>query len=76
MGIEIFAIIFIAFTFIILLSGIPVAFVLSGSALLFSFIGISLIGVSIGYLIGFYSKNFFNIRITFLNSNFQFFCLN
>ena len=40
MGIEIFAIIFIAFTFIILLSGIPVAFVLSGSALLFSFIGI------------------------------------
>ena len=40
MGIEIFAITFIAFTFIILLSGIPVAFVLSGSALLFSFIGI------------------------------------
>ena len=40
MGIEIFAIIFIVFTFIILLSGIPVAFVLSGSALLFSFIGI------------------------------------
>ena len=40
MSIEIFAIIFIAFTFIILLSGIPVAFVLSGSALLFSFIGI------------------------------------
>ena len=40
MGIEIFAIIFIIFTFIILLSGIPVAFVLSGSALLFSFIGI------------------------------------
>ena len=40
MGIEIFAIIFIAFTFIILLSGIPVAFVLSGSALLFSFTGI------------------------------------
>ena len=40
MGIEIFAIIFIAFTFIILLSGIPVAFVLSGSALLFSLIGI------------------------------------
>ena len=39
MGIEIFAIIFIIFTFIILLSGIPVAFVLSGSALLFSFIG-------------------------------------
>ena len=40
MGIEIFAIIFIIFTFIILLSGIPVAFVLSGSALLFSLIGI------------------------------------
>jgi len=40
MGIEIFAIIFILFTFIILLSGIPVAFVLSGSALLFSSIGI------------------------------------
>ena len=40
MGIEIFAIIFIVFTFIILLSGIPVAFVLSGSALLFSLIGI------------------------------------
>ena len=40
MSIEIFAIIFIAFTFIILLSGIPVAFVLSGSALLFSLIGI------------------------------------
>ena len=40
MGIEIFAIIFIVFTFIILLSGIPVAFVLSGSALLFSFTGI------------------------------------
>ena len=42
MGIEIFAIIFIVFTFIILLSGIPVAFVLSGSALLFSLIGIML----------------------------------
>ena len=40
MSIEIFAIIFILFTFIILLSGIPVAFVLSGSALLFSSIGI------------------------------------
>ena len=40
MNIEIFAIIFILFTFIILLSGIPVAFVLSGSALLFSSIGI------------------------------------
>ena len=40
MSIEIFAIIFILFTFIILLSGIPVAFVLSGSALLFSLIGI------------------------------------
>ena len=40
MDIEIFAIIFILFTFIILLSGIPVAFVLSGSALLFSSIGI------------------------------------
>ena len=40
MSIEIFAIIFILFTFVILLSGIPVAFVLSGSALLFSFIGI------------------------------------
>jgi tripartite ATP-independent transporter DctM subunit len=40
MSIEIFAIIFIVFTFIILLSGIPVAFVLSGSALLFSLIGI------------------------------------
>ena len=40
MGIEIFSIIFIVFTFIILLSGIPVAFVLSGSALLFSLIGI------------------------------------
>ena len=40
MNIEIFAIIFILFTFLILLSGIPVAFVLSGSALLFSSIGI------------------------------------
>ena len=40
MNIEIFAIIFILFTFIILLSGIPVAFVLSGSALLFSSVGI------------------------------------
>ena len=40
MNIEIFAIIFVLFTFIILLSGIPVAFVLSGSALLFSSIGI------------------------------------
>ena len=40
MSIEIFAIIFILFTFIILLSGIPVAFVLSGSALLFSSVGI------------------------------------
>jgi len=40
MSIEILAIIFILFTFIILLSGIPVAFVLSGSALLFSSVGI------------------------------------
>ena len=39
MSIEIFAILFIVFTFLVLLSGIPVAFVLSSSALLFSLIG-------------------------------------
>ena len=39
MSIEIFAILFVVFTFLILLSGIPVAFVLSSSALLFSLIG-------------------------------------
>ena len=42
MSIEVFAILFVLFTFIILLSGIPVAFVLSGSALIFSSIGIVL----------------------------------
>ena len=40
MDIEVFAIIFIAFTLLFLLSGIPVAFILSGSALMFSLIGI------------------------------------
>ena len=39
MSIEIFAILFVVFTFLVLLSGIPVAFVLSSSALLFSLIG-------------------------------------
>ena len=39
MSIEIFAILFVVFTFLLLLSGIPVAFVLSSSALLFSLIG-------------------------------------
>ena len=39
MSIETFAILFVLFTFLVLLSGIPVAFVLSSSALLFSLIG-------------------------------------
>ena len=43
MSIEIFALIFILFTFAFLLSGIPAGFVLSGNALLFSLLG-SLIG--------------------------------
>ncbi len=42
MSIEVFAILYISFTFLVLLSGIPVAFVLSGSALLFSSIGVLL----------------------------------
>ena len=40
MTIEIFAVMFISITFILLLSGIPAGFVLSGNALLFSLIGI------------------------------------
>ena len=43
MSIEIFALIFILFTFAFLLSGIPAGFVLSGNALLFAILG-SLIG--------------------------------
>ena len=43
MSIEIFALIFILFTFGFLLSGIPAGFVLSGNALLFAILG-SLIG--------------------------------
>ncbi len=39
MSIEIFALIFILFTFAFLLSGIPAGFVLSGNALLFAFLG-------------------------------------
>ncbi len=40
MSVEILAILFVFFTFLFLLSGIPVAFILSGSALIFAFIGI------------------------------------
>ena len=40
MSVEILAILFVLFTFLFLLSGIPVAFILSGSALIFAFIGI------------------------------------
>ena len=39
MSIEIFALIFILFTFVFLLSGIPAGFVLSGNALLFALLG-------------------------------------
>ena len=40
MSVEILAILFVLFTFLFLLSGIPVAFILSGSSLIFAFIGI------------------------------------
>ncbi|GIS45873.1 MAG: hypothetical protein Ct9H90mP18_02050 [Gammaproteobacteria bacterium] len=39
MTVEILAIIYVFSTFILLLTGLPVGFVLSGSALLFSLIG-------------------------------------
>ncbi len=40
MSVEILAILFVLFTFLFLLSGIPVAFILSGGSLIFAFIGI------------------------------------
>ena len=49
MNIEIFAIIYILFTFLFLLTGLPVGFVLSGIALIFS---------SIGLLFGFFDYTY------------------
>ena len=50
MTVEILAIIYVFSTFILLLTGLPVGFVLSGSALLFSFIGFYLRNYVVAYV--------------------------
>ena len=53
MNIEYFAIIFVLTTFIFLLSGYPVAFVLSGISLIFAYFGIILEIFDYSYLLAF-----------------------